>query len=701
MMRRVVLAGVLMVCGTTAWAQEGPMTPFELPVAPNPKSLISMVPPAPIATDSPRIIVEGDRFTLAGKRFNAYGVNLRGRICPPKEESVQIAARLAQAGVNSVRLHGIEMADWWMTSEEKLTQEQKTRRDQFDFFVAELAKNGIYSNFNLHTYRRYTREEGLPEWKDRHDAVLDIVAPKLVEAQKRFARRLLEHVNPYRKIRYADDPAVAFVEINNENSLFIWDAPDCLPKLPEYYKNILQERFNDFLKERYKTTEALQSAWGALEEGETLDGGKVKLFGTNEKSGDRRMVDRMLCLMQVEQAYWEEIYNFVKKDLGCRALITGTIVFGPCSLYAQRNMDWIDCHAYWGHPRWAEGIRRWDKEKWTLPRAAMVDSPEKTVTDLDELSGIMFFMAAQQLRDKPFTISEYNHCAPNDYQAECVPILSSFAAVQDWDGLWLFSYDHGRREVHWFNFGHNPAKWGFMQAGASLFRDGGLTALPQTRHLSYATKDKPLESMVQQQIKRNYDMFAMLRDTFGVKWSDFLNTRLVVNLDGENKQEMTTAWPLSKIIWDKNAAGEGEYIAYGPGGRVWVGHADRLKGENGLTVTAPHFAIVTLTSLDGSPLSNCKKALVTAIFRAENTGMKFNEKRDSVADNWGKRPVLAEPVEGTLAGIKELKGQWTCTALKPDGTAGQAVPVTYDENQLPRINLSAKYKTIWYLLERK
>jgi hypothetical protein len=57
-------------------------------------------------------------------------------------------------------------------------------------------------------------------------------------------------VNPYRKsagtpsgvrlaagtpsgVRLADDPAVAFVEINNEDSLFMWGWEDKLRRLPD------------------------------------------------------------------------------------------------------------------------------------------------------------------------------------------------------------------------------------------------------------------------------------------------------------------------------------------------------------------------------------------------------------------------------------------------------------------------------------
>lgn len=329
----------------------------------------------------------------------------------------------------------------------------------------------------------------------------------------------------------------------------------------------------------------------------------------------------------------------------------------------------------------------------------MTDSPDKTVTDLDELSGLMFYMAAQQFRGKPYTNSEYNHCAPNDYQAECVPMISSFGAVQGWDGLWFFMYSDStsQGQVDWFDFRMNPAKWGFMPAGAALFRDGGLLPLSRTRHVSFAGRETPKEDLVRGQLRRNYDMFAILRDAPGLKWGEFLNTRLVVNLDGEDRVEGEAS---DGLVWDVAPNGHGRYVASGPGGRVWIGHADRLQGENGLTLAKPHFVVVTLTAMDGQPLETSRKALITAVFRCENTGMVFNEARDSVGNQWGSRPVLIEPVEATIAGIEAMKGKWTCRALKPDGTAGENVPVSYDSSGIPRIELSPQYGTMWYLLER-
>ena len=92
-------------------------------------------------------------------------------------------------------------------------------------------------------------------------------------------------------------------------------------------------------------------------------------------------------------------------------------------------MDYIDGHAYWQHPHFPG--RPWDPANWTVEQVAMVDHPEQARCPA---------WPAQRLAGKPYTVSEYNHPAPNDYQAECVPMIASFAAAQDWDGVWLFAY---------------------------------------------------------------------------------------------------------------------------------------------------------------------------------------------------------------------------------------------------------------------
>ena len=83
-----------------------------------------------------------------------------------------------------------------------------------------------------------------------------------MEAQKQYARQLLTHLNPYTKLTYAEDPAVALVEINNENGLIhTWMGGD-FDALPDVFARDLRKQWNAWLAERYADTAALSKAWG-------------------------------------------------------------------------------------------------------------------------------------------------------------------------------------------------------------------------------------------------------------------------------------------------------------------------------------------------------------------------------------------------------------------------------------------------------
>jgi len=88
----------------------------------------------------------------------------------------------------------------------------------------------------------------------------------LIAAQKQYAHDLLSHVNAYTHVRYADEPSVAIVEINNENSLFMWSADQSLLNLPTVYKDELTRQWNRWLTDKYGTREKLKATWAIGEE---------------------------------------------------------------------------------------------------------------------------------------------------------------------------------------------------------------------------------------------------------------------------------------------------------------------------------------------------------------------------------------------------------------------------------------------------
>ncbi len=192
-----------------------------------------------------------------------WATNFSIQACfPEHEQAEQVAARLARLGVNCVRLHHMDGYVIWQGSPNK-TIINADMLDKVDYLVYQLKKHGIYVNLNLHVSRWLGDAEGFPHQQERpkYDKGLGNFEPRMIELQKKYARDLLTHVNPYTKLAYVDEPAVAMVEISNEDSLFsIWSGGK-LDNLPEPYAGTFRALWNAWLKKKYGTTDKLRTAW--------------------------------------------------------------------------------------------------------------------------------------------------------------------------------------------------------------------------------------------------------------------------------------------------------------------------------------------------------------------------------------------------------------------------------------------------------
>jgi len=840
----------LLVCGS-APAQN--FVPFVIPAKTNIESPITITSYEPMGTDSERLVVQSNHFYHGDKRVRLWGVNLSfGANLPKHEDAPYIAARLAAVGVNAVRCHHMDTSRWprglWNATDGKSITPEAL--DRLDYFIDQLARHGIWVNINLHVGRAHSQYLGLPETNRNYDKTYNIFTPALIDAQKQYARDLLTHVNRYRQVRYADDPAVAIVEITNENSFFMWDGEQALQTMPPYYANILQDKFNTYLMRRYGSTDMLRSVWAegtqplgqnlltngnfeavsssgipkswnleqhsgcraslsryryqgqvglrieitkanetgwhlqlnqrnlsvkagqyytvifqaasdmprqincnvgqahspwqnlglsknfqltnqwqsfrfgfvakadddnarvnfavggsetavylanvefrpggqvVLQTGESIEANSVALFADNETSA--RTLDRMSFLAETEKAYFDDMRNFIKNELGCKALVTGTIVFGPLGLYAQSDMDFIDTHAYWQHPRFPG--KPWDRNNWFVEQKAMTDHPSEAT---------LFSLAAKRLAGKPFTVSEYNHPAPLDYQAECVPMIASFAAAQDWDGVWLYTYSHSSDEWYreylnsYFDIDTNPAKWGFMRAGTAIFRDHGIMQLNNFAVVPLTNSADLLTRLSKLHLEHDRDMLGVLAERAAIGWQDMLKQQIFSVLSGEAQKQDFSDEP--ELAWSI-AEGKGFYAARGLCAWSYSGHAERFEEatDGQISIVGPTFVAMTVTVLDKAPLNQSQKILITACGRCENTAMLFSRDRQTVGTNWGGPPVQIEAVEGTMI---LPQGQWICHALGPDGLPSYDVPVSYQADQ-GIIELLPKYETMWYLLTR-
>lgn len=211
---------------------------------------------------------DGQFVSADGQPLRFLGVNCAFAGCFPDHATAQrLARQLARFGINLMRFHHMDMQDapngiWQPGSIPRRLDARQL--DRLDYFIYQLKKNGIYSNLNLHVSRTMSPREGFPEPHRRpdFDKGLSLYHPQIIEHQKEYARALLTHRNRYTGNRYVDEPAIAMVEITNENGLIRhWQFGE-IDALPPMYQEPLDQLWQEWLQKRYSSTQELRTAWG-------------------------------------------------------------------------------------------------------------------------------------------------------------------------------------------------------------------------------------------------------------------------------------------------------------------------------------------------------------------------------------------------------------------------------------------------------
>jgi hypothetical protein len=292
-MKRFLMTAAALAMAGAAGAGEDSLAPFAPPWDDGAAGPADLRPVLGQSAASIAPVRARDGHLYAGdRRLRIFGANFTAGACFPDHATADgVAARLAKFGLNGVRLHFLDNAwgevrlidypsgDW--------TRWSPDAQDRLDYFLAQLKRQGVYWNVNLLVGRVFGKGDGVDpaiaklDWKAAH-AVGFFHAPHL-EAQKAYARRLLTHVNPYTGLALCKDPALAMVEINNENGLLhTWMAGD-FDDLPEPFAGDLQRQWNAWLAKRYKDSAALSAAWGARREAAGAELLRNAAFAENAK----------------------------------------------------------------------------------------------------------------------------------------------------------------------------------------------------------------------------------------------------------------------------------------------------------------------------------------------------------------------------------------------------------------------------------
>ncbi|MGB9606108.1 MAG: hypothetical protein ACPL88_09565, partial [Bryobacteraceae bacterium] len=274
----------------------------------------------------------------------------------------------------------------------------------------------------------------------------------------------------------------------------------------------------------------------------------------------------------------------------------------------HRDLDYLDNHFYVDHYNFPNVA--WDARDWRIRDSSAVGS------GLQALSN----MALARAFGRPYTVSEYNQPWPNRQGAEIDPTVAAFAALQDWDGVVHFAYEHSRTwdagVPHGFNLNGDWGKWVNFGQAAWLFRSGVLEAARERIELPVSEQDRLRAGRE----KRNSAIAAFLTSLAGFDPAVCFLHACGLRTGADNE-------------WPENARNPGEppyvsdtgQLVYDLRARRLLIRADRAAGiigyVEGIAASGPiafelapdsrNFLTLLVTSLDDRPLDQSERLLVS------------------------------------------------------------------------------------------
>lgn len=595
-----------------------------------------------------------------GSRLRFFGVNLSGVACLPDGDlAVRLARHFRKLGFNAVRFQGLDAPGVLLDAQGRIAPEALA---QLDHFTAALKSEGIYFSLGLHALSGYPSLDGEARQRFPRGRVLDRFDPLLLDAQRDFARRLLSHRNAETQLEYRAEPALLYVELSHEDTIFPSSSgsPD---DLPADFRAQLAKGYAPWIAQR--TAEGLRAPGPADEEAK----GELPTF----RGSPAARADYAEYLREIERTSVLSLLSYVRRELGLQSMsINSQVSFGGLAgvLREAEVSDFIDAHGYWS-----------PKER------SQINAP-----DLSALGSL----ASYRVFGKPFVVSEYGMPA-GDYAAEMFPLLIGIAGLQDWDALFAFAYADQKRDYQptringVFDLAGHPAKLAFVSSAAAAFRRGlvapgrsrvELSVPEQPSDLAYAEDALPSlwgERGVPVRMAAIHQLGITLRPGSGELTAGFAEA-----LGGALGSDT------GELLWEPQG-NHARFSIDAPAFQAVCGFlADSALKFSGASFEfqdfAPGFACASLLSLDDAPIVSARRLLFSV------SGLAHNAPSPSHPPN---QVALAQyvPITVTLP-----RGAWHAEALDAAGAPTQ--PVTVVTAAESKISTSYRGAALSYAFSR-
>ena len=630
-----------------------------------------------------RVVVAGDHFEFAdrpGESVRFCGANIcYGANFPDLAEARRFAANYARFGYNAIRIHHHDGA--WA---EAMPEARRNRGDaasaprdgggavatssdtglaRFDGLVAALVERGIYITTDLYVQRK-------PAWREcgiDRDGRMSKEDFKILAAFHEgvfsnlcaFARSFLLHENPHTGRCLAEEPALACLALVNEGNLGNWGSA----KLREYPE--------------------VAAAWLKWQ---TERGAASPIADLPDDVDDPALA---LFLAEREETHFRRLAAVVRDECGCRAPLSSlSSWFDPAQyLLPRRLFDYVDDHGYIDHPRFPD-------RAWHLPAAHDGTNPlrggDGTVPAV-----------RRRLFGKPFCVTEWNWCTPNRFRGASGLVMGALAARQDWTGLWRFAWSHsledlarpGLQPMRWFDLASDPVLQASERGALCLFLRGDVAPLPRGREDAEAFSEEALRSTGSKAAR-----LGQPRPGAASPWEARVGVRLLENGAGGDAASAPASGAEAQVAGDEAAAdvdpaaGSFRVVSrrtaggFAESGRMECGPLSFNLAVSGEVQSNPAVsgeacpAAVWVSSLDGAPIEDSSRLLLSHLTDAKNVGMAFDGPDMLTTLDFGSAPALVRRGRADIAlSFSPGRPRPSVFRLAASGCRAEEVATTYDE----------------------
>jgi hypothetical protein len=602
---------------------------------------------------------DGDGFVSgSGKPIRFWAVNDDAHLRHPNFPAPDLARNarfLAKRGVNLVRF----FCD--IASPKDLKAIDADTRDRLWKTVAAMKKEGIYVLFTpiwigaskIDPKMGFLDDGGNKKWG------LLFFDPKLQEAYKGWLRQVLTEKNPHTGIALKDDPALAFLQIQNEDSLLFWTSQ----KIKGPAKAELRRQFGEFLAKKYGSLDKAALAWGPGHEvsrdqdsPDDFAKGEAALFivweMTQRRAGaahQKRLGDQLEFFCRTMHDFNKSIGDYLRDELGCRLLVNaGNWRTADNVLLLDAERWSYSANEVMAVNRYYSGIHEGDKSGWAICRG------DRFTDESVLLRPRRLPVALKQVEGFPMLVTESSWVPPLGRQSEGPFLVAAYQSLTGVAGFFWFSM----KEEGWADWavnrsnGYMPSqgKWicntpmlmgqwpaaaltyrlGYVQKGPPAVREERALADLWSRAMPIIAEDEgydpnrdkgliPKESNV----KDGVDPLAYLVGPVLVKYGGQPANNRVADLAKYIDAGKSTVRSITgELAWNY---GQGWCTLDAPkaqGASGFLGKAGAFKLADVEIASGNDYATVMVVSMDDKPIRSSSKVLVQVGTSARSTGWK-------------------------------------------------------------------------------